>query len=500
MTFSTFKSVTSVDHMRKFPADFFTSDDSPPPFMIDKVLYYPIHLAAPTPTTSSAVIALLFAKVACAGSYATGVRILDTPDKLAESGIRISSQGDSLLKKVDAGETIYRDSGSHGRANFRCRADEVVRQLTLGFARLNSSELPASLTGMDYNFQNTVNQHQLKGAQLHSSVVNMYCSSTLPAPYKSGTFNTWHLPRFVSHSSGSCSINQESLAAATVPVLAKIIVRTATPTSPASVQKWRKPPRTSVWPWTLDHHWFLCEGNQISSTHHTMMGLVDSNDSNSGTTRDEISRQLPVINEQLTLDKIRKLLETYFCDLPGVMSMSGPHYSDYARENQNTRWLGSGSRWSISMTEPHHSPIVMCLAVGARPVIENGKLVKFTAAEGNLLRNTQRFHCAMSPKELNSCHSKVTMIGLYTCGLISEGVFRDLMGSCLKEHDPANEPGHVSMSLGSLVTVLIPSQSWYIETKGAMKVLINRKQLLAPLSESNLPSAEAVSLVSGDNE
>jgi hypothetical protein len=492
MTFYTFKSVIDPSDMRKFPADFFDSETPPPPFMVNKVLYFPIHLAG-SPKISSGVIGLLFAKVMCSTAYSTGVKILDTPAKIKESGIRISSQGENLLKKSDAGDRIYDNKGQSRRNVFRCRGDEVVRQLALGFTTIDQSNLDSSIIQCDYNFNSNVSH--MVGDQRIAMLLNMFRDGVVPSVFTGKNFNSWSMARFIKPASTgvSAAVKHDLLAEQVANCFNNIICRTAVALDSDSVQKWRKPPRSSAWPWTLDHHWFLCEGNAISSAHHSMMALVEDGGAHRGQERkDQIARQLPVINEQLTLDKLRKVLETYFSDLNGTITTLGSKFGDYVKENNNIRWLGTGGRWSMTTTDQHHTPLVGCLALGVRPKIENGKLVKFVPTEGALLKNTQKFHCQLTPKELNSAHPKVTMIAMYTCGLLSESTFREVMGTCLKEYDPINEQGNVSLAMGPLITVLIPKESWYIAARRDLNSLISRQQLVAPLSEKNLLSPETL--------
>jgi len=66
------------------------------------------------------------------------------------------------------------------------------------------------------------------------------------------------------------------------------------------------------------------------------------------------------------------------------------------------------------------------------------------------------------------------------------------MGTCLKEYDPINEQGNVSLAMGPLITVLIPKESWYIAARRDLNSLISRQQLVAPLSEKNLLSPETL--------
>jgi hypothetical protein len=491
MTFHTFKSVIDSSDMKKFPADFFDSETAPPPFMINKVLYVPVHIAG-SPSISSGVIALLFAKVMCSPSYSTGVKILDTAAKIKDSGIRISSQGESLLKKSDAGDRIY-DSRGSSRYTFRCRGDEAVRQLVLGFTAIDYDQIQSIVVTSDYNFNNQFSS--VVGDARTSAILNMFRDGVIPPAFSGKQFNSWHMPRFIKAASPGVKayVDHSLLAEQIATGFSTIISRTAVAVDQDSVQKWRKPPRSSAWPWTLDHHWFLCEGNSISSAHHSMMALVDDS-SNGGTQnrKDQIARQLPVINDQLTLDKLRKVLEAYFSDIGGVMSTLGSKFTEYVRENNNIRWLGTGGRWSMTTTDQYHTPLVACLALGVRPKIESGKLVKFVPAEGALIKNTQKFHCQLTPKELNSAHPKVTMIAMYTCGLLSESAFRDIMGTCLKEYDPANAPGNVSLDMGPLVSVLIPRESWYIAARADLTNLISRGQVLAPLSQRDLPDPQNV--------
>lgn len=491
MTFHTFKSVIDSSDMKKFPADFFDSETAPPPFMINKVLYVPVHIAG-SPSISSGVIAFLFAKVMCSTAYSTGVKILDTPAKIKDSGIRISSQGESLLKKSDAGDRIY-DSRGSSRYTFRCRGDEAVRQLALGFTAIDYDQIQSIVVTSDYNFNNQFSS--VVGDARTSAILNMFRDGVIPPAFSGKQFNSWHMPRFIKAASPGVKayVDHSLLAEQIATGFSTSISRTAVAVDQDSVQKWRKPPRSSAWPWTLDHHWFLCEGNSISSAHHSMMALVDDS-SNGGTQnrKDQIARQLPVINDQLTLDKLRKVLEAYFSDIGGVMSTLGSKFTEYVRENNNIRWLGTGGRWSMTTTDQYHTPLVACLALGVRPKIESGKLVKFVSAEGALIKNTQKFHCQLTPKELNSAHPKVTMIAMYTCGLLSESAFRDIMGTCLKEYDPANAPGNVSLDMGPLVSVLIPRESWYIAARADLTNLISRGQVLAPLSQRDLPDPQNV--------
>lgn len=465
---------------------FFDGPSPAHPFILDKVLYVPLSIGGKT-------LGLLHASVSCASAYASGLHVLPDAAAVAKAGLKISSQCENLLKPADAGCEIFNTDRGRSSKAFRCRPDDVVKALAMGLLSLDCGGAAVSYT--DHNYHLVKHCDGMGRADRELLMLNAARDGTVPkeaygtrrvplgggVPYME---NRWSIL------DSSDSLCQSSLASQLAYHFPENIIRTAVQVEGSQVQKWRKPPHSSMWPWTMDHHWFLCESGPIATAHHSMMALMDPSSKSSDVGKDEeVYRRLPIVADQLTMDKMRKLMEAYFQDIESTMRAQGPRYSEFRRSNEELRWVGAG-RYSMRSTSPEESPSVMCLALGVRPKLDGRSFRGFIPAENSLIQNTRRFHCSLTPTQINSSDPKVACIVMYSCGLISDVDFTNLMGPCVSDHDPAREAGHVKMEIGPLVTVLVPRDSWYSEARKCMFAAVSNGDVQPPLSEANVVLAK----------
>lgn len=470
---------------------YFDGPDPAAPFIFDKVLYVPLSVDGKT-------VGLLHASVSCAPSFHSGFHSLPDAAAVAKAGLKISSQCETLLKQLDPGSTAFSSPGRGVRA-FRCRPDDVVKALAMGLLALDSEAVVTAFLLVDSRMENHVKNMSWSGRA--SLVLDACRNNSIPregygikkkSPYGGDEYmeGTWYVvdPK-------SNQLSQGLIGSRMAPRLPHRIVRTASEVDKSQVHKWRKPPQSSMWPWTMDHHWFLCESSPIATAHHSMMALMDPSDKFGGNGGSEnkaadVCRRLPLVQDQLTMDKMRKLMEAYFQDIAATIDSSNPRYGEWHRSNNDLRWVGT-SRYSMSPTGPEESPAVMCLVLGVRPKLDGRNFKGFVPAESNLISNTERFYCRLTPQQINSSDPKVACVVMYSCGLISAQDFRNLMGKSLEEHDPALEAGHVTVGMGPLVTALLPRESWYSGARKALSTAIAQEGILAPLSQADLPPSAA---------
>jgi hypothetical protein len=459
---------------------YFQGKDPIGPFLFDKLLYVPVLLDGKT-------AGLLHASVSCHSSYASGFHPLRDAGAIAQAGVKISSQCDNLLQQVDPGAKMFDSSG--GRP-FRCRPDDAVKALAMGLLSVDSQQAAKHFTsychymsehcdGMAASSRNSLVLNALRDGSLPKVAYGVSTTYVRDGKSVPGVERVWNIADAVTNTA-----SQRILCRNMSRLLPGSIVRTAVQVDKSNVHKWRKPPQSSMWPWTMDHHWFLCESSPIATAHHSMMALMDPGSKVNGRNHDEeICTQLPLVIDQLTMDKLRKLMEAYFQDIDMTVEAKGPRYSEFHKSNGELRWVGT-SRYSQRATKPEESPTAMCLALGVRPKLDGRKFKGFVPAENNLISSTTRFHCTLTPRQLNSNDPKVACIVMYSCGLISDIDFRNLMGKCVQDHDPSLEAGHVKLPIGPLVTVLLPRESWYSGARKALASLTLSKDTHPPLSEA----------------
>lgn len=261
--------------------------------------------------------------------------------------------------KMLAGDSSTRSGYSRNRAGMRVRLPEIMKAILLGYLRLpQEEELLNALNECCYEL---------------SSAATITKSRATPFPVRVNAVEDFF-------SNGKLTTYREKGIGAH---LGSLVSRSDKVTKADVEVKWRKPAKSSVWPYTLDHHWFEVQESAVSVANYTLKALLSRSDSNQGGGR-QIDRKFPIFNRQTALATSREILESFFVDLTATGSK---HFTKWGDVTHNTKRLEG----------PHSNPVFLipklCLMLGVAPTFDkNGTFLKFKPIDNQLLVNTQKVH------------------------------------------------------------------------------------------------------------
>jgi hypothetical protein len=468
------------------------SKDISKPFLIDKNLYYPITVV----TGGQSVVYGYFSTVVSV-TNPTGIywHPLSTPEDAAKEGLKISAQTTKLVKGSEVSKKMitapqwhggYNRSrrGRHGNA-FICKPEEVIKALALGYLKIDTAG-----TGFKQilNHVNKVktpppipNPWDTQGTKDYQDYLN-----------KSKIIKVSH----TYYEEGKLEVRNDFLNF--IKVCTDEIQRTSLEVDPKTELKWRRASKNSMWPYTLDHHWFNAQEGRISVAHHAFKSLMHGGKSTSQDI-DKIQVNLPIFTSIKVLDRARKILEHFFSNtkyLVGSKLLTGKTYNgEYSRFVSSVNDLEWPNRkYSQKVISPEMFPITACLALEVIPAFDqNGQFMKFLQIENNLYDNKHVVRYEVDPHNLSTRQPEVTFLLAYSVGLIGIEDLENILGikrtntlvpdttNFLKTSETNK---HVHLHLGKNIVLCFPIEY----ALGEVQASFSRQNLVMyPEAESALP-------------
>jgi hypothetical protein len=235
---------------------------------------------------------------------------------------------------------------THETVSLKLRSQEVLKAVILGYLKFFDGEEMISLLGR--NATGYAISQLPKGTPLAKKAALVHAAFTDPKKVEA-----W-----------DCKVISDNLG--------NMLVRTAKMFDKDHVLKWRKPPKNSVWPYTLDHHWFEVQESPISLANYTFKALLAGNHSYNKS--EKIDNQYPIFSKKLNLEHGRKILESFFQD--ALTNRKNHAWTNVVHQVNNMRWNTDNPCYSIPK---------LCLVLGVVPKFNAaGQFVKFVPAQNNL--------------------------------------------------------------------------------------------------------------------
>jgi hypothetical protein len=244
------------------------------------------------------------------------------------------------------------------------------------------------------------------------------------------------------------------------------------------VVKWRRPNKNSVWPWTLDHHWFIVQESPITLANYTYKALLGSSGQGLYQKKDRIDMQYPIFLKSNAVDQGRKLLETFFKEVVGNRSKS--KWGDVVYCTQLMRWTSDNPCFIIPK---------LCMVLGVMPTFDvSGKFQKFVPLAGNFNQPKKKLHLEFNAIDVSQSHSldpfiTVALSLCYDLGIVKLDAVEKTLGIVNAGSALANNDNYFKVSIGKNTVCCIPnSYSWNFANSA-----INKFETTAKLKTTNDP-------------
>jgi hypothetical protein len=277
--------------------------------------------------------------------------VFDDPtvaDCAKNNTLKLLPQTVKILTSASAGSRLSVNSyaRTHETVSLKLRPQEVLKAVVLGYLKFSDGEEMISL--LSRNATGYAISQLAKGTPLAKKAALVHAAFADPTKVEAWEY------RVISDNLGN------------------MLVRTVKMFDKDHVLKWRKPPKNSVWPYTLDHHWFEVQESPISLANYTFKALLTGTH-NYGKI-EKIDNQYPIFSRKLNLEHGRKILESFFQD--ALTNRKNHAWTNVVHQVNNMRWHTDNPCYAIPK---------LCLVLGVVPTFnETGQFVKFVPAQNNL--------------------------------------------------------------------------------------------------------------------
>lgn len=408
---------------------------SPKPFMLDSLLYYPVAIGA---GNGGGVIGFLKAKISKSDTIDPNkVFWLDTEEAIVQSGIKLSPQSIKMLKTVGANTCPFGDSNNWNSRGFKCKSEDLIKSLVLNYYTISESrEMMEGLCYASYDLVAYIRDKRTPMTDIYKKLLTYYETDV-----KSNWTNQ--------------SLGQR---------LATSVMRTAQPVDDSYVVKWRKPNKSSKWPYTLDHHWFSAQESPVATAHHSLASLM-SRSSN----KDQLMMNLPIFTNIRQLEIARKILEHFYCNLKDVLSANSSKFGVYVSMVNDFEW--PNGRYGNRKMTPDMFPVKACMALGVVPTFDNsGQFLKFAPIANAIRENTQTIYIDLDIDALGKRKPEVSILLAYAVGLIDLDTLEKLLGPVsLNEQMLKQDPNKIQLQISPNVVCCVPVDSANVALASAME-------------------------------
>ena len=343
--------------------------------------------------------------------------VLDSKEKIDNCEIKLTPKLLKVMKNVDTGTAVMPVPTSYyhqhtNRGGFKLQAGDIMKLCLLGYLELaNEDALIEAMTQSAYAFRVVQGPNTSKANKLKAIYDLMECTSagtrlnpkdgsSSKAVGYGDTTNLGHWD--LAHIGGQMSYR---------------IYRTSKEVSESDQIKWRKPPKSSVWPYTLEHHWFEIQESGIVSMNLQLTGLLQCSGNNSTRSAKQttINETYPLFKNVTGLSNARNLLQRYFSE---CLSKTAP-WSDLENDLK-TCHFGNPNSYYGNRLDGKFQIVSMCLATGVVPVFNAGKFSKFEPISNKLVPPTNSIRVGIELfNQERAGIQYIPMLLMYQIGLIS---------------------------------------------------------------------------------
>lgn len=398
---------------------------APKPFLLENMLYYPVAVG---PGNGGGVIGFMKAKVSDNGKIdSTRVFWLNTPEDILQTGIKLSPQSIKMLKTVGPNTAPFGDGHSWASRGFKCKSEDLIKSLALGYyTMVESRDMMESLCYSSYDVVAYIRDKRTPMADVYKKVLYYYETDV-----KSAWMNQ--------------SIGQR---------LAATITRTTQPVDESYVVKWRKPNKTSKWPYTLDHHWFAAQESPVATAHHSLASLMNKNSN-----KDQLMMNLPIFTNIRQLEIARKILEHFYSNLKDIMGPNSSKFGMYISMINDFEW--PNGRYSHRKMTPDMFPVKACMALGVVPTFDaSGQFVKFAPIANAIHENTQTIYIDLEIDALGKRKPEVSLLLAYAIGLLDLDTVEKLLGPVSRNGEMLKQdPTKIQLQISPNVVCCVPVNS-----------------------------------------
>jgi len=354
--------------------------------------------------------------------------VLDSEAAVNSAGLKLTPKMIKILRSIDAGNPITNVSGNSyydlaRAAGFKIQVTDFVKMAVLGYVEFAPEEaLVNCMTSNVYNMRMLINDKAPQAQRIEALHMLMDCTDTGTRNSSSKTFGN------LTKDSNSGQVGTWDLAHMGAQLAYKVM-RSSKAVDDSHEIKWRKPPKSSLWPYTLEHHWFEIQESGISVMNAQLIGLLECSGGSSHAKHQKASsihETYPTFTNITGLGNARKLLELYFMKcLSGkepfhsLQSEVGNCHMRHLRNNHYGR--EAEARYLVS---------TLMLVCGVKPVFEGAQFVRFEAISSSLEPVVPGAACVEVPIgvfESGSLDKWIPMLAMYQLGLVSEATLRSIL-------------------------------------------------------------------------
>lgn len=434
------------------------SKDISKPFLLGVNLYYPITVVTEMQTT---VYGYFYTVVGVTNPTGIYFHPLSEPADAAREGLKISAQTTKLVKGSEVARKMlttanwrsYFNHAGHRRGNkaFRCKPEEIVKALALGYLKIDTN-------GASF-------KQQLNHANRVKSPppVPPSWDTTSVAAYKDYQ-EASKIPKVTHRFYEEGKIEERNDFLNFIEVCTNEIQRTSLEMDPKTETKWRKASKNSMWPYTLDHHWFNAQEGRISVAHHAFKSLMHGG---RGTfDADKIQINLPIFTCIKTLERTRKILEHFFSSTSKILGNKANHeFSQFVSSVNDLEW--PSRKYSQKIVSPEMFPVIACLALEVIPLFDkSGQFTKFVKIDNNLSDNKRVIYYEVDPHNLTTRRPEITFLLAYSTGLITLEDLETVMG-INRNTMTAETTGYAHLRLSKNIVLCFPIEYALTEVKGS---------------------------------
>jgi len=369
------------------------------------------------------------------------------------------------LKSVPTGSRISTNVNSSAYSRTRTngmklRSSEVLKALLLGYINVPAdNDLISMLTNNISELASRVDKKLSLTAK--TVLVDKYLNDKL---YISPTdkVRTSTGSSLAHHSCGS-NVSEWQLKHLSIAI-GHLLIRSSKTFDNKHEVKWRKPPKSSLWPWTLDHHWFEIQESPITAANHSYKALLSGDSKRSK--MDSVDAKYPIFHRQNSMDYGRRVLEGFF--------------NSALKDKSSRAWgilthtLISNMDWVVA--NPYYAIPKLCLTLGVVPKFnESGVFERFVKIQGNTMQPTKKVYIESDAIDVDHTHKLEPMLNLtmalcYTLGLVSLSTLEKSIGLVNAGEGLGNSKEYVHVNMGDYLVCCIPKSYSY----DVGKININR--------------------------
>lgn len=357
---------------------------------------------------------------------------------------KLLPQTAKAMKTIAGGNKVFNEEYSPYRHSYasgmKLRTNEVIKCIMLGYIQAPSEDkLVNALIDSNYDLGHEIGARNTKGTTFSLTAKVAKIIQVFGKDYSEWTMR-----------------NYAQIVAVNLHRTAKELVETDT-------VKWRKPAKNSVWPWTLDHHWFEVQESAITMANAAYKSLLGHTTSATRMKKDTVDRNYPIFIKQNQLEHGRKILETFFTE--ALAKKSGSAWGSAAHYVSVMEW---------TTRVPYYAIPKLCLALGVLPKFSvSGVFERFVPLAGNFNPATRKVYLEMDSIDVDNIHKLEPNFTLilalcYEFGLIGLEDLERTTGIVNAGNALKDSTEHVQVNLGKNLVCCIHTNFAYDVSKASL--------------------------------